>query len=37
MLNCAKGDMRLLEVVGQSEQDFPFPEMPNFGWKLLPE
>ena len=32
-----KGDMRLLEVVGQRGQDFPFPEMPNFGWKLLPE
>ena len=31
-----KGDMRLLEVVGQRGQDFPFPEMPNFGWKLLP-
>ena len=32
-----KGDMRLLEVVGQRGQDFPFPEMPNFSWKLLPE
>ena len=34
-----KGDMRLLELelVGPRGQDFPFPEMPNFGWKLLPE
>ena len=31
------GDRRLLKVVGQRGKDFPFPEMPNFSWKLLPE
>ena len=31
-----KGDRRLLKAVGQSVEDFPFPEMPNFGWNLLP-
>ena len=32
-----EGDIRLLKVVEQSEQDFPFPDMPNFSWNLLPE
>ena len=32
-----EGDVRLLKVVEQSEEDFPFPDMPNFSWKLLPE
>lgn len=32
-----EADRRLLKVVGQSEQDFPFPDMPNFSWNLLPE
>ena len=32
-----EGDRRLLKVVEQSEQDFPFPDMPNFSWNLLPE
>ena len=28
-------DRRLLKVVGQRGQDFPFPDMPNFGWDAL--
>ena len=32
-----EGDRRLLKVVEQSEQDFPFPDMPNVSWNLLPE
>ena len=28
-------DRRLLNAVGQSGQDFPFPDMPNFGWAVL--
>ncbi len=28
-------DRRLLKVVGQRGQDFPFPDMPNFGWDVL--
>ena len=28
-------DRRLLEVVGQSGQEFPFPDVPNFGWDRL--
>ena len=32
-----KGDRRLLKAVGQSGEDFPFPDMPNFKWDLLPE
>ena len=32
-----EGDVRLLKVVGQSEEDFPFPDMPNFSWNLLRE
>ena len=28
-------DRRLLEVVGQSGQEFPFPDVSNFRWKLL--
>ena len=28
-------DRRLLEVVGQSGQEFPFPDVPNFGWDVL--
>ena len=31
------GDRRLLKVVGQSEHDFPFPDVPDFSWSLLPE
>ena len=33
----SEGDRRLLQAVGQSSEDFPFPKMPNFGWELLPE
>ena len=32
-----EGDIRLLNVVGQRGEDFPFPDMPNFSWNLLPE
>ena len=32
-----EGDVRLLKVVGQSEEDFPFPDMPNVSWNLLRE
>ena len=28
-------DKRLLKVVGQSGQEFPFPDVPNFRWNLL--
>ena len=28
-------DRRLLKVVGQSVQEFPFPDVPNFRWNLL--
>ena len=31
------GERRLLKVVGQRGEDFPFPDMPNFSWNLLPE
>ena len=31
-----EGDRRLLKAVEQSEKDFPFSDMPNFSWKLLP-
>ena len=31
-----EGDIRLLNVVGQRGEDFPFPDMPNFSWNLLP-
>ena len=32
-----EGDRRLLKVVKQSEQDFLFPDVPDFSWSLLPE